>query len=347
MRIIHYVNQFFGQIGGEEKADYPLEVVKGPVGAGLQLNKLLEGDGEVVATIICGDNYFAENTDTLTTRIIEILKEEKAELLVAGPAFTAGRYGLACGSVCKIAHQSLGIFTVSGMNEENPGLDMFRKYAYILPTANNARGMNEAIAKIGDFVRKIARGETIGSPEQEGYFKRGIRVPVFREEIGAKRAVEMLLKKLKGEEFETELEMPIFSKCKPSAPVKDMKNATIALMTSGGIVPKGNPDHLEACFCSKYKYYSIEDFGGEGIPNAEVCHGGFDPTYANENANRVLPVDAMIELERSGEIGNFYERIYVTSGNAMAADQAETFGDNIAQELLSHGEVDAVILTST
>ncbi len=26
MKIIHYINQFFGQIGGEEKADYPFEI---------------------------------------------------------------------------------------------------------------------------------------------------------------------------------------------------------------------------------------------------------------------------------------------------------------------------------
>lgn len=347
MRIVHYVNQFFGQIGGEDKANHPLEVVKGAVGPGMQLKKILEDDGEIVATIICGDNYFAENAEKLTEQIVSIMKEYKAELLVAGPAFTAGRYGLACGSVCKIIHQSIGIPTVSGMHEENPGLDMFRKYAYIFPTERSARGMKGAVDTLASFIKKISRGEKIGSPETEGYFSRGIRVPVFREEIGGKRAVNMILDKLNGREYKTELDMPKFTKFAPSAAVKDIKKATIALMTSGGMVPSGNPDHLESCFCTKYKYYSVDDFGGPGIPNTEVCHGGFDPTFANEDANRVLPVDGMLELEKNGEIGKFYPKIYVTSGNAMAADQAATFGDAIAKELLSEGIVDGIILTST
>lgn len=346
MRVVHYINQFFGQIGAESEADYPLEVRKGPVGPGLLLNDILGNDAEIVATIVCGDNYFAENTDALTGKIIDALKDNKADILVAGPAFTAGRYGLACGSVCKTAHQAAGIPAVSGMFEENPGLDMFKKYAYIFPTANNARGMKSAMETIGAFVRKIARKEQIGGPEQEGYFPRGIRVPVFREENGGKRAVKMLLKKINGEEFETELIMPNFSKVKPSPAIRDIKKAKIAIMTSGGIVPKGNPDNFEACFCTKYKFYDFDIYGGMKIPNSEVAHGGYDPTHANLDGNRVMPVDVLAELEEKGEIGELFEFAGVTVGNAMAADQAATFGDAMAKRLKESG-VDGVILTST
>ena len=346
MRVVHYINQFFGQIGAESEANYPLEVRQGPVGPGILLNSSLGDEAEIVATIVCGDNYFAENTDSLTEKIENILRENNAEVLVAGPAFTAGRYGLACGNVCKIAHQMLHIPCVSGMYEENPGLEMFRKYAYIFPTANNARGMKEAISVLADFVKKLARKEKIGSPEEEGYYKRGVRVSVFKEDNGGKRAVDMLMKKIKGEPFETELEMPVFTRFKPSAAIKDLSTAKICIMTSGGIVPSGNPDGFEACFCSKYKFYSFDDFGGEKIPNAEVAHGGYDPTFANEDANRVMPVDVLFELQKEGVIGEVYPYAGVTVGNAMAVDQAMTFGDGFAKQLLADG-VDGVLLTST
>jgi glycine reductase len=58
-RIVHYVNQFFGGIGGEEKAHTPLEVREGPVGPGRALQQVLGGKGAVVATLICGDDYVA------------------------------------------------------------------------------------------------------------------------------------------------------------------------------------------------------------------------------------------------------------------------------------------------
>jgi len=45
MRIVHYVNQFFGGLGGEEMAGTPLEVREGAVGPGKLLEQLL-GDDE-------------------------------------------------------------------------------------------------------------------------------------------------------------------------------------------------------------------------------------------------------------------------------------------------------------
>ncbi len=38
-RVIHYINQFFGGIGGEEKADVTPEVRDGVVGPGMALAK--------------------------------------------------------------------------------------------------------------------------------------------------------------------------------------------------------------------------------------------------------------------------------------------------------------------
>ena len=38
-KVVHYINQFFANIGGEEKADYPAEVREGEVvGPGLALH---------------------------------------------------------------------------------------------------------------------------------------------------------------------------------------------------------------------------------------------------------------------------------------------------------------------
>lgn len=346
MRIVHYINQFFGQIGAESEAYHPLEVREGVVGPGMALKAALGSDAEIIATIICGDNYFVENTESLTDEIVDILKKYEADMLVAGPAFNAGRYGMACGGVCKIANEVLGIHTVSAMYKENPGLEIYKNHAYIFPTVDSARGMRDAIKTVSAFIKKIANNETIGGPEEEGYFTRGIRKNIFCKDTGAKRAVDMALAKINGTPFKTELKMPEFKKFKPSPAIKDIKNAIIAVMTSGGIVPTGNPDRLEAAYCTKYKAYTFEDFGGEGMPECEVAHGGYDPIYANEDGNRVLPIESMLDLEKDGET-NLYRKFYVTVGNSMGTDRAGEFGDAIAKELLDDGKVDGVILTST
>ncbi len=63
IRVVHYINQFFAQIGGEEKADIEPVLMEGIVGPGLALKSGLGDDYEVVATVICGDTYFGGNIE--------------------------------------------------------------------------------------------------------------------------------------------------------------------------------------------------------------------------------------------------------------------------------------------
>ena len=71
MRVVHYLNQFFGGIGAEEHAGVPLEARDGPVGPGRLLETLL-GDGIcIVTTLICGDNHAVENQQAVTASVVE------------------------------------------------------------------------------------------------------------------------------------------------------------------------------------------------------------------------------------------------------------------------------------
>ncbi len=346
IKVVHYINQFFAGIGGEEKADYKPEIREGVVGPGMALNKEFNGEAEIVATIICGDSYFNENVEEAKAEILEMVKEQNPDLFIAGPAFNAGRYGVACGTIADAVQTELGIPAITGMYEENPGADMYKKSIYIVSTKNSAAGMRDAVKKMAPLALKIAKGEEIGSPEEEGYIPRGIRKNYFTDKRGSERAVEMLLKKLKGEDFVTEFPMPDFDRVDPQPAIKDLSKATIALVTSGGIVPKGNPDHIESSSASKYGKYDIDGFDDLTSEDHETAHGGYDPVYANEDLNRVLPVDVLREMEKEGKIGKLHRYFYTTVGNGTAVANAKKFAEEIGKELVADG-VDAVILTST
>ena len=74
-KAILYINQFFGQIGGEEKADYPAELRVGEiVGPGQALTQQFGEEAEIIATIVCGDSYFNENLDKAKADILEMVK---------------------------------------------------------------------------------------------------------------------------------------------------------------------------------------------------------------------------------------------------------------------------------
>ena len=346
LRVVHYINQFFGQIGGEEKADIKPELREGFVGPGQALKMQFGDAAEIVATVICGDGYFNENVDEAIAAIIPMIEKQKPDVVVAGPAFNAGRYGMACGTICKAVTEKLGIPSVTAMYGENPGVDSFKSHTYILKTGDNARDMPKAAHALSAFALRLAKKEKIGSASDEGYFPRGIRKNVFVEERGSKRAVDMLLKKIKGEKFETEYAMPIFDNVAPNPAIKDMKTAKIALVTSGGIVPKKNPDKIESSSASKFGKYDIEGCFDMTDAGYETAHGGYDPVYANQDADRVLPVDVLRDLEKEGAIGGLYRYFYTTVGNGTSVANAKAFALQIAGELKNDG-IQAVILTST
>lgn len=345
-RVVHYINNFFAGVGGEEKADIPPESRPGTVGPGLALANELGSDYEVVGTVICGDNYFGENLAAATEELLSLIKAFEPDAFVAGPAFNAGRYGVACGTIAKAVEENLGLPVVTGMFVENPGVDMFKKDLFIVQTGNSAADMRHSMPVMAKLLKKLVEGEEVLSPSEEGYHERGVRVNYFAEENGAARGVAMLLKKMKGEDFVTEYPMPVFDRVAPTAPLTNVKQAKIAVVTSGGIVPQGNPDRIESSSATKYGVYSFDGMERLSKEDFMTIHGGYDRAYVTENPNLVVPLDALRQLEREGEIGSLENYFITTTGTGTSTGNAKAFGESFTKKLLADG-VDAVILTST
>jgi len=346
IRVAHYLNQFFGGVGGEDKADVGPQVRNGPVGPGRALQGALGAQGEVVATVICGDNYFAENMERASEEVIQLLGAYRADVLIAGPAFDSGRYGIACGAACKAAADKLGIPAVTGMHEENPGVDLFSRNVYIVQTEESVAGMTAAIARMVNMAVRLATGQDVGRPSEGGYFSRGLLVNVMAEKTGADRVVSMLLAKLRGEPYESEVTLPKYDRIAPAPGIKDIRSATIALVTDGGLVPKGNPDKIENRHATRFGAYGISLVDALNRDGYEVVHGGYDDVFVREDPNRLLPVDVMRDLEREGVIGKFHDKFYSTSGLASVVKSSEKMGKRMAEQLKAEG-VSGAILTST
>jgi len=342
LKVVHYINQFYAGIGSEEKADTPPEKRAGAVGPGLALQSALSGAAEIVGTVICGDSYISEKLESASAEVLELIRSYQPDVVIAGPAFNAGRYGIACGAVAKLIEENLHVPVVTGMFEENPGLDLFRRYAYIVPTGNSAASMRKAVPAMANIIKQIAAGVKISEP----HMSKGLRKNYFADKRGSKRAVDMLIKKIKGEEFVTEYPMPVFDRVEPRPAVADIRKAKIALVSTGGPVPMGNPDNIESSSASKYGRYSLKHITDFTPQNAQTAHGGYDPVYANEDLDRVLPLDVVKEMVAAGEIGALHDYWYSTVGNGTAVASSKKFAAEIAEQL-HEDHVDAVILTST
>lgn len=345
-RIVHYINQFYGGIGGEEAAGAPLAIKDGPVGPGMALQKELGEGYEIVMTIVCGDNYYSENSDHVNDAVCRAISEKGTDLLVAGPAFNAGRYGLACGGICAAVARRQSIAAVTAMYPENPAAAIYKKDLLIVATAASAAGMKDAIRNMARLAKKMAGGEAILSAKEEGYIPRGRRLNCLADRPAAVRAVETLHRKLKGEPYMTETPVERYESVAPAKPIKDLARATIALVTEAGIVPLGNPGRIRHANATNWASYSLKGIDSLEKGRYEAIHGGFDASFANDDPNRVVPVDAMRFFEAQGYIGRLHDTYYVTVGNGTPVERSAAFGEQIAQELAKAG-VDGVLIPSS
>src|SRR3970040_2698897 len=93
-RIVHYLNQFFGGVGGEEQANCEPRTIQGSKGPGRLFEKFFREQNvpvEIVATVICGDSYFTENKEKGLGEILPEIQGDSPALVIAGPACNARR----------------------------------------------------------------------------------------------------------------------------------------------------------------------------------------------------------------------------------------------------------------
>lgn len=341
MRIAHYVNQFFAGIGAEEEAGVGPELRAGAVGPGKRLQGLLEDDHEIVATIFCGDDHAAAHPE-FAADLVGRAREEGAELVIAGPAFTSGRYGLACARIVNAAAEA-GLPALAAMHGDNPGVGEVEGLP-VVASGENARTMRPSLERFAEATKKVAAGEELTG--EDGRVNPVPRLNRVADRSAAQRAVALLLARQSGDREASEIPLPDFDQVNPAAPVDDPTQVLVALLTEGGFVPAGNPDRLESSRASQWMRYSLEGHDSVAAGEYESIHGGFSTQWANAEPNRILPLDVARELEQEGAIGGLHAEYFVTTGNGTTVADARRFGVEWGAEL-HQARVQAAILTAT
>jgi betaine reductase len=341
VRVVHYVNQFFAGRGGEEAAGHPPEAVTGALGPGRPLSGALAGELELVATVFCGDDRAAQDPAAIA-EIVRLAVGENPQLVIAGPAFTSGRYGIACVRVAAAA-RAAGIPALAAMHPDNPGVEEAGD-APLIAVGQTAREMREALGRIAAAARALAAGRPLGPAQHL------IARPARRNRLdgltSAQRAVALLAARLAGSDAAGEIPLPRFDRVRPAAPLQSVNGATVALATEGALIPRGNPDRLESARATKWLRYSLEGVDRLAAGEWLSVHGGFSTQWANADPHRILPLDAARELEREGRFGRLHDEYLVTAGNGTSIANAKRFGAEWAARLRAR-EVSAAILTAT
>ena len=349
-RVAHVVNQFFAGIGGEDRADAAVGTLDTLAGPSRGLQRLLQDHAEVAPTLYFGDNRFHERPDEAKAALLQELAAAAPDVVVLGPAFQAGRYGLACVEVGHAAAGELGCPCVTAMHPDNPAVNAYREHheprLFLLPTAETAAGMGRALDDLGRFVLKLLRGETMGAAADEGYLSRGIRLQERAGRTGAERALDMLFHKLQAKPFATEIPMQSWDRVAPAAAVNRVDKARVALVTTSGVVPWGNPDGFKTFRNTFWRKYPVAELKTMDPGVWEAVHGGYNVAHMNANPLYGVPLDALRELQQAGKYDDLYPAYYVVPGNQGSPSAMQRMGREIAAELKANS-VDAALLVST
>lgn len=347
-KILHYLNQFFAGIGGEDKAGQKFLFLPKPVGPGNLIRDSLRNYPVEYATVVYGDNYFHEQEEIALASLADVMAQFAPDLFIAGPAFHAGRYGIACAKTCSFVRERWNIPALTGLFEENPGAQEIGRHVYVIQTGSSAASMQAVLKRFTELATLLLEKEIdrIQRFKEEYCFKIPRRFTVEAAAPDYVRAADMLLAKLHREPFETEIPRIELAPHAIPAAIENLPRATLAIVTEGGMVPKGNPDHLESSRGTKYFKYSITGRDNLREGEFEAMHTGYDTSTVNQDPDRLVPLDALRRLERAGRFGRLHDCYYVTTGTGAMPAKMQEIGAGIAAEL-SASAVEGVILTAT
>jgi glycine/betaine/sarcosine/D-proline reductase family selenoprotein B len=190
----------------------------------------------------------------------------------------------------------------------------------------------KATARMAASVRLIRGGRWLRRGEAHPTGSAGSS----KDKVGYERAVDMLLAQVAGRPFSSEIQVQQYDRVPPARPVGDLARATIGIVVSTGIVPRGNPDHLPGARALAAGRYSCE--GRPRRHRWESAHGGFNTKILNTRSpDYALPLATLRALEAEGAIGGIYPWIYSTVGNQTAVGPARAIGRRVAEEFRDAG----------
>ena len=208
IKVLHYLNQFFAGIGGEEKAGQEVLFLsqrgRHRQRARKRFQRLTASNTRRLPAAI---TIFMKTKKKRCERFGAAIDQFHPDIFLAGPAFNAGRYGIACAKVCSWVRDNWRIPAITGMHEDNPGTREIGRHVFVLQTGASAASMQD------DLETLFAAGRKANSARPKGHrrLSRGILLGdsapfyVRTDKPDYVRAADLLLAKLSGQSYESEI----------------------------------------------------------------------------------------------------------------------------------------------
>lgn len=164
MKVLMVFDQIQAGMGGKERSNLPLGGKRGAIGSAPMIEPHLKNvDGEIIACLYCGNDYFKENEEIATKKMTAMVKKINPDVVICGPAYNYKGYAYMCAVVGKNIQEKIDIPVVVAMSKENE--DIISEYKDVLHIVKMPKkggiGLSESLNNICVLARKMFDKEDI------------------------------------------------------------------------------------------------------------------------------------------------------------------------------------------
>lgn len=172
VKVLLVLNHVQAGMGSDENADLPPAGKKSIIGPGKMMEPYFkEMDGEIVATLYCGDLYYQNNEEEVKKKFVAMAKKLSPDVVVCGPALHYPNFGEMAGGLAEEINNKSDIPAFAAMSLENPATEKYKDKVIVVKTPKKGGvGLNQSMENICKMAVKLAKKENVENLKREVCF---------------------------------------------------------------------------------------------------------------------------------------------------------------------------------
>ncbi|EGT4048077.1 glycine/betaine/sarcosine/D-proline family reductase selenoprotein B [Clostridioides difficile] len=167
-KIVMILDQIQAGAGGKEKSNIPPAGKSSPLGPGVMMDPFLN-ESKVIATLFCGDEFFVNNEEEVTSKMIAMVKKLSPDVVICGPSFNYENFSKMSAILSKNINDKTYIPAFAAMSEEN--IDVINEYkndiCIVKTPKKGGIGLNDSLNNICKLAKAMANKEDITLMKEE------------------------------------------------------------------------------------------------------------------------------------------------------------------------------------
>ncbi len=172
MKIVMIYDQIQAGAGTKDDKMIGLNMTQEVVGPAVMMeNYLKEIDGNVIATLYCGNGYYIENKEEVIRKLTAMVAKIQPDIVMCGPAFNYLDFGNMCAEVTKSLQQN-GTSALAAMSVENEStIENFKDDILIVKTPKKGGvGLNDSLKNMCKVAKTLVENKDIEKIKNEVCF---------------------------------------------------------------------------------------------------------------------------------------------------------------------------------